>query len=95
MSYEDGSRLKEPDDFLAGQPKPTIEQVAWVFAHLFDHLAEPGSFRYLIYTRMGFDHDAYTPLYLAGGQAISNAFFDLEELLVNRREREETPQGKA
>ncbi len=67
-------------EHLRGQQKPTIEQVAWVFAHLHDHIMEPGSFRFLIYDRLGFDCKAYTPLYLAGGMNISNACVDLEDI---------------
>lgn len=51
---------------------------AWVFKKIVGHGREPGSFRYLIYDRMGFDLDAYVPLYLAGGMDISNEF-DLTE----------------
>lgn len=58
--------------------RPTIEQVAWVFERLREHLREPGTFRHLIYDRLGFDYDAYTPLFLAGGMDISNAFVELE-----------------
>lgn len=60
--------------------KPTIEQTAWVFEKLCDHLMEGGTFRYLIYDRMGYEPKAYQPLYEAGGMALSNAFCDLREL---------------
>ena len=66
------------DHLLEGQQKPTVKQVAWVFAHLFQHLCEPGSFRYLIYDRMGFGHEAYFPLYMAGGMALTNELGDDE-----------------
>jgi len=33
--------------------KPTAEQVAWVFAKLCEHAKEGGSYRSLIYDRMG------------------------------------------
>jgi hypothetical protein len=45
---------------------------AWVFEAIVKHAEEGGSFRYLIYERLGFDADAYVPLYLAGGLTISN-----------------------
>lgn len=67
-------------EHLKGQETPTAEQVAWVFAHLQDHMMEPGSFRHLIYDRLGFSCGAYSPLYLAGGMTISNAFIELSEL---------------
>ena len=60
------------DKHLDGQPRPTAEQVAWVFSHIRDHAREPGSFRHLIYQRMRFDCRAYSPLYGAGGLEISN-----------------------
>lgn len=42
---------------------------------------QPCSFRYMIYKKLGFDHDAYVPLYRAGGMVISNALFtELENL---------------
>ena len=47
---------------------------AWVFKHLVDHAYDPGTFRYLIYDRLGFESDAYSPLVMAGGVTISNEF---------------------
>lgn len=47
---------------------------AWVFRNIVDHAQEGGSFRFLIYGRLGFDTDAYVPLYEAGGMEISNEF---------------------
>lgn len=60
--------------------RPTIEDTAWVLRHLAAHLAEGGSFRYLIYDRMGYDETAYSPLYKAGGMEISNAFNTIRDL---------------
>ena len=47
---------------------------AWVFKNIVDHAKEGGTFRYLIYNRLGFSPDAYVPLYEAGGMDISNEF---------------------
>lgn len=47
---------------------------AMVFQAVVEHAKEGGSFRYLIYDRLGFGPDAYVPLYAAGGMAISNEF---------------------
>lgn len=74
---------------MSADERPTIEQVAWVFRHLCDHMDGEGTFRYLIYDRMGFSPEAYAPLYKAGGMAISNAFCELQEL------RELRSKGKA
>jgi hypothetical protein len=54
--------------------KPTIEQVAWVFEKL---IKDIGTFRYLIYDKMGFKATAYRPLYEAGGMAINNALVEI------------------
>lgn len=60
--------------------RPPLEHVAWVLKHVADHLKEGGTFRYLIYDRMGYGPEAYLPLYESGGMAISNAFCELREL---------------
>ena len=57
--------------------RPTAEQVAWVLAHIDDHLKEGGTFRKLIYDRMGFGVGEYQLFYEAGGMNISNAFCEL------------------
>lgn len=47
---------------------------AWVMEHIVAHAKDGGTFRYLIYDRLGFGPDAYVPLYTAGGMTISNEF---------------------
>lgn len=56
--------------------KPTLEQVAWVF----EMISHPptGSFRYLIYDKLGFGFEAYVPLYESGGMDITNAIFEVD-----------------
>jgi hypothetical protein len=49
-----------------------LDIAAWVISKIDEHGKDPGSFRYLIYDRLGFDLDAYVPLYLAGGMNITN-----------------------
>lgn len=49
-----------------------LDIAAWVISKIDDHGNSPGSFRYLIYNRLGFDLDAYVPLYEAGGMNITN-----------------------
>ena len=61
---------------------------AWVMENIVNHARERGSFRYLIYQRLGFKQDAYVALYDAGGMEISNEF-DLntkDELIKVTRE---------
>lgn len=66
--------------------KPTIEQTAWVFSHICDHLLEGGTFRYLIHNRLGYPPSAYQPLYEAGGMTISNALGNIYDLELTIRE---------
>lgn len=47
---------------------------AWVIRNIVEHAEQGGSYRYLIYDRLGFSTDAYVPLYEAGGMTISNEF---------------------
>ena len=46
----------------------------FIFRELCEHAKRSGTFRYLIYERLGFYLDAYSPLYIAGGLDISNEF---------------------
>jgi hypothetical protein len=45
----------------------------WVMKHIVDHARDGGSYRYLIYDRLGFDADAYGVL-LDDGMTLSNEF---------------------
>lgn len=57
----------------------------YVFSKLVEHAADDGTFRHLIYSRLGFREDAYAPLYTAGGMTISNEFI-LTPFSINDRE---------
>jgi len=46
----------------------------FIFEKLNEHAEGEGSFRYLIYDRLGFGVDAYADLYNCGGLNISNYF---------------------
>jgi hypothetical protein len=59
--------------------RPPLEHVAWVLRHLADQLRDGGTFRYLIYDRMGYGPEAYCPLHDAGGMLLTNAFGELAE----------------
>lgn len=54
----------------------------WVFKHIVEHATEGGSYRYLIYDRLGFGMDAYAPL-CADGLTISNEFDLQQKQLMN------------
>lgn len=60
--------------------RPRLDDVAWVFKHLSDNLHKGGTYRSLIYERMGYGPEAYGPLYKAGGIRICNALLESEKL---------------
>lgn len=47
---------------------------AWVIEKVVEQARDGGSFRYFIYELLGFNEDAYVPLYTAGGMTITNEF---------------------
>jgi hypothetical protein len=51
-----------------------------VFQAVLEQARQGGTFRYLIYDRLGFSPDAYLPLYYAGGMHISDGFVLTDEL---------------
>ena len=51
-----------------------LAATAHVFENICDHARSNGTFRYLIYDRLGFGPDAYTVLLGAGGMNISDNF---------------------
>ncbi len=54
----------------------------WVMKHIVEHAKEGGSYRYLIYDRLGFGPEAYAPL-CSDGMTISN-HFDLDTVPAAR-----------
>ena len=52
---------------------------AWVMEKILEHATSGGSYRYLIYDRLGFDMDAYGVLQGAGALEISNQF-DIQKM---------------
>ncbi len=78
-----GKSLDERNADIAARYPKLVEEcpyetrlavVAWVMQNIVDHAKEGGSYRFLIYERLGFGPDAYVPLYQAGGMTISNEF---------------------
>jgi len=51
-----------------------LAATAYIFEKICDHARHHGTFRYLIYNRLGFKEDACVPLFSAGGMHISNEF---------------------
>ncbi len=75
------------DEIRALQESSTVEEawarvshrdrlaiVADTFRAIVAHAREGGSFRHLIYGRLGFGYEAYSELYASGGMDISNYF---------------------
>ena len=54
-------------------PEVKIAVTKWVFRNLVEHAQEGGTYRYLIYDRLGFGTEAYAPL-CSDGMTISNEF---------------------
>jgi len=74
------SDFPELDKLVEECPYETkLAVTAWIIRNIVDHAQQGGSYRYLIYDRLGFDIDAYVPLYEAGGMEISNNF-DLDQI---------------
>lgn len=65
---------KELDDMVEWcDPTMKLAVTRWVMKHIVEHAKEGGSYRYLIYDRLGFDPEAYAPL-CSDGLTISNEF---------------------
>src|SRR6266853_3187229 len=63
-----------PTLVAACPPEMRLAVTAQVFKAIVKDATEGGSFRYLIYERLGFGPESYIPLYDAGGMTISNEF---------------------
>jgi hypothetical protein len=70
---------------LHGLVRPPVWLTAWVLRRVADHAQEGGTFRHLIYDRMGYGPKAYEPLLRAGGMAISNALYERAEAVETSR----------
>lgn len=68
-----------PDFYKIIEETPIETKLAvtvWVMANIVDNGKEGGSLRKLIYDRLGFDKNAYVPIYDAGGMEITNMLFE-------------------
>ncbi len=63
-------------EVLGDDPKPTVNQVAYVFAQIMANTGR-GTFRSLMYERLGYSPRDYSLLYYAGGHEINNALSDV------------------
>ena len=56
----------------------TLEGVAWVVGKLHEHMHSTGTYRFLIYERMGFWNEAYVTLMQAGLMDLHNHLADFK-----------------
>ena len=73
-------------------PEMKLAVTKWAMKHIVDHAREGGSYRYLIYDRMGFGPEAYAPL-CSDGLTISNEF-DLDVVPAARKALAENDHEK-
>lgn len=81
----------------ACDPETKLAVAAWAISKVDDHGVGGGSFRYLIYNRMGFGPEAYVPMYEAGGMNITNELdYSLRENIASimRDEKINSPMLK-
>lgn len=69
------AQLDKDMDRMADECNPEVKMAVtkWVFKNLVEHAREGGTYRYLIYDRLGFGTEAYAPL-CSEGMTISNEF---------------------
>jgi hypothetical protein len=68
-AFESVRRKVEETDY-----ETRLAVTAWAMKHIVEHASEGGSYRTLIYQRLGFGPDAYAVLQFHGGLEISNEF---------------------
>jgi hypothetical protein len=73
-------------------PELKLAVTKWVMKHIVEHAREGGSYRYLIYDRLGFGPEAYAPL-CSDGLTISNEF-DLDVVPDARKALAENDHDK-
>lgn len=82
--FPDQARMREAAKAEREKLGLTVEGVAWLVKKLKEHAKEGGTYRYLIYTRLGFpdESDAYCRLLEAGLMELHN------EMAEKNREEE-------
>lgn len=83
MKEEDLGRLFPSDAKMREEARTereklgiTLEGAAWVVKKLAEHMKAPGTYRYLIYERMGFGQEAYCEFLEAGLMEVHNHLCD-------------------
>jgi hypothetical protein len=90
----DGEGMIDPYDVwdtLTYEQKLCATRV--VFDKIGEHMTEGGTYRYLIYDRLGFDYDAYSFLY-PEGLGISNMICDWQEYTRKKNEEKDESEDR-
>jgi hypothetical protein len=66
---EDFPKLVEACPYLT-----RLAVACWTMNHVYEHARDGGTYRWMIYHRMGFEPDAYAPVMFAHGLDINNEF---------------------
>lgn len=69
MEEQDLDKLVEKYDY-----QTKLDIACWVMSKVDQFGHEPGSFRYFIYHLLGFEMDAYVPMFLANAMNFTNEF---------------------
>lgn len=69
MDQEDYDQLVEKYDY-----ETKLDIACWVMSKVDKFGRDPGSFRYFIYQLLGFNTDAYVPMYYANTMGFTNEF---------------------
>jgi len=87
--------FSELDDLVDKCDQDTkLAVTRWVMKHLIEHAQEGGSYRYLIYNRLGFGPEAYGPL-CCDGITISNEFdLKLKDSVIQALQENDTEKAK-
>lgn len=76
--------------------KPNNEQIAWVLKHLNEHFLEGGSFRHLLYNRLGLSQEDYQFFHTNGGSSLSemaNEYIQYGELITDLFDLDKAGKG--
>ncbi len=76
--FPEQARMKEEAKAEREKLGISLEQVAWVVEKLHDHMHTQGTYRFLIYERMGFPPEAYCRLMEAGLMELHNHLADFK-----------------
>jgi hypothetical protein len=91
--FPEQAKMKEEAKLEREKLGLTLEGVAWVVGKLHDHMHRQGTYRFLIYERMGFAPEAYCALMEAGLMELHNHLadfkphgYELQEDLKDKKE---------